>query len=438
MFGRKKPEKIDKTNSFMINEVLSGIRRQFSGILGESSDGERDIYNNFKYPKQVSFQSCYWLARRNGIANRIVFGLARSSWRNGFSLKYNGEKVESAELAQIKARFTQAIERADILNRMGRFSVLLVGVPDGLELSKPIGTFSKSQIGDVYFQPYSYDGIEIASYESDPTNPRFQLPKTYQLTIRQRGTSKDINTKVLIVHWSRLIHICENSLDSDIEGMAALEPVYNRILDWEKVVGGTSEGVYQNANTPISLEIDPEFASNATKDQREALEEEADKWTNRFKKFIKLAGTKAKAIIVPIHDPTGQANTLIKEISAYTGIPARVLTGEGAGQLAGAEDRLAYNTIVREREEFFCSPLISRFIEIMTACGVFDFEYDKIDWNEAESATEKEKAEVQEIKSKTVKNISDAVKPMSGLDGVVDPQELLNALGFDIQQDLDE
>ena len=74
----------------------------------------------------------------------------------------------------------------------------------------------------------------------------------YQLSRCNRAdVKKDPNRKTINVHYSRVIPLAEGALDSEIDGISSIEPVFNRLLDWEKVVGGSSEAVYQNANTPI-------------------------------------------------------------------------------------------------------------------------------------------------------------------------------------------
>ena len=39
------------------------------------------------------------------------------------------------------------------------------------------------------------------------------------------------------VHWTRVIHIAESTLENPIYGIPRLRPVYNRLMDIEKVTG---------------------------------------------------------------------------------------------------------------------------------------------------------------------------------------------------------
>ena len=252
------------TNS--MTGAMSSFRNQVTGLLGLSHNGKRDLYDVYGYPKSLAgdkgFALMYQYSRREGISNRITWGMAKSCWRDGFNVVVKGDddietEVLSDQIEAIeRAGFNRKIEQADILNRIGRFSVLFVGVPDGREPHEEIGPVSggESNLDLLYFVPFAYDGIVIDNLVQDTTSPRYGLPEFYTLMKSPSESSeKAAEMKSIRAHWSRVIHLNENALDSEIEGMGALEPVFNRILDIDKACGGSSEAYFRNAKGKICL-----------------------------------------------------------------------------------------------------------------------------------------------------------------------------------------
>ena len=365
---------MDKSIMQYVNHQISSLRFQMSTALGISHDNKRDLYSIYGYPNDLSgtagFTMMYQRSKRNGIANRITHGVSKSCWRDGVEI-YPDKDDESEQiledefLALAKRGLFKKMEQADTLNRIGQFSVLFVGVPDGREPEEEVGPATVSNPLDlIYFKAFAYDGIEINDIEKDTKSPRFGLPTFYtvQKVGRANDTAKDTNQTAIRVHWSRIIHMNEAALDSDIEGMGQLEPIFNRIMDLDKATGGASEAYFRNARGKIAYEIDPEFGNSLLKDKeaKQAFDEGAEEFTNGWKDFVAAAGAKIKTIDTPHASPLDTVKTAMWEVSGYTGIPIRILTGEGSGQLAGSEDQLAYNAIIADRQSMICSGWVIR------------------------------------------------------------------------------
>lgn len=371
-----------ESREHMANSTRALFERSINQLNGISHNGKRDIYEIYGYPQSLSgnngFTSMYQLSRRMGFASRLVNGMPKSCWREGFELfesaDDDAEKIFEDEIVALnKAGFNRAIEKADVLNRIGRFSVLFVGVPDGLEPDQPVGSVSPDKIDKIYFKPFAYDGIIIQKQNSDPKSPRFGKPEMYQVQRMSRGdTDKDINQRTLNVHWTRIIHLNENGLDSDVEGMGFLEPVYNRLLDFQKAVGGSAEAYFRNARRVMAAEMDPKFASELFNNPaaKKSFDDATQEFVNEQKDFLTLGGAKIQQLQASHASPLDTAKAILWEVSGYTGWPLRVLTGEGSGQLAGSEDQLAYNALVADRQNIFCSSLLVRLFEILQMAGM--------------------------------------------------------------------
>jgi hypothetical protein len=437
---------VNSIKDFVSNQT-STLRRQIGSVLGLSHDGKRNVYDIYGYPETLDgeggYSMMYRYSRRQGIASRITRGIPKRCWRDGFEIYDSPEEDAKPILvdevgALDKAGLTRKMEAADKLNRIGRFSVLYVLIPN----QKPEDPISPSTVGanleNVRFIAYPYDGVQISKQVQDATDPRYGLPELYSL---QRGqsmtTDKDTNLNAIQAHWSRVVHLNENATESDIEGMGALEPIFNNILDIEKATGGASEAYFRNARGKIGYEVEPEFAASVLTDpaNKKAFDEGAEKYTNEWQDHTVAAGAKIKTLQTPHQSPLDTVKVALWVISSETGIPIRVLTGEGSGQLAGSEDQLAYNQIVRDRQNVVCTGWLERVFEILSEAGYIQLpENYNIRFPPQESTTEKEQVEIDNKKANTLKLVMDSASTPAG-DGI-NVESALNEMGLkDVEYD---
>lgn len=418
------------------------LRFQMGQMLGLSHDNKRDIYNIYGYPRHLDYETMRRYAGRQGVANRITFGMAKSCWRDEFEIFENGEddaeKVLSDEILTLKKRgLMKKLERADVLNRIGKFSVLFVGVPDGLKADQPLGKADKSKLDQVYFKAFAYDGITISEQEQDIKNPRFGLPKMYEVQKSvTENTEKDTIRVAIRVHWSRIVHLNEAALDSDVEGSGQLEPIFNRILDLDKTTGGSAEAYFRNAKGKIVFEMDPAFSKTLIDNEpaKQKLDDAATEFTNQFKDHIFASGSKVQGLDTPHHSPKDTVMAAYWEISSYTGIPIRMLIGVGSGQMAGSEDQLAYNALVAGRQSIDCSGWAGEVMLILTVAGMIKFlpEYE-IRFPVQQAVTEIQAAEISKTKGDTIQLVYDAAGQPGGDE--LDPVGTLKNLGIDVEID---
>lgn len=416
----------NELSQYIQNQVYSKTLR-FADLVGRSAGvshgGKRSVYDIYGYPESYSFEDGYPYLRREGIANRVCAGVPASCWRSGFNICTGDEEkptkvLEDEIRALSKKGLFSRFERADTLNRVGKFAILYVGVPDGLELDQPLGRVRGDAIKSVFFRPYAEDGITIASYDTDPKSERYNLPETYQLQVMGRGdTDKDQDTQAIVVHHTRCIHMAEHLLDSEIQGVPALEPIFNRILDVDKTTGGASEAYFRNARGKMGFEIDPEFSSDLIADSqaKESFTDAAKKFTNDWEDQIIAIGAKINSINTPHYSPMDTFKVALQEISGNTGIPIRVLTGEGAGQLAGSEDRLTYNALINDRQDHVCTGWVDQLLKILNDSGVISVpENYFIEWPLAEPLTEIDQAELGNKRADTISKLTTAASSMGG------------------------
>ena len=73
-------------------------------------------------------------------------------------------------------------------------------------------------------------------------------------TAAPRRHSRTLPRKVGFVHASRVLHVAEDCLDDDVYGIPRLKPVFDRLDDLLKVVGGSAEFFLRGASRLIGLE----------------------------------------------------------------------------------------------------------------------------------------------------------------------------------------
>ena len=428
LFTNKQYEKsMVETASAVFNDIRTASRRFGNTIFGVSKDGNRDLNVVYGYDQDRSFETYFQTYRLQDIANRVVNAVARSSWRDRAVITIEDKEILKKEMQILdRAKMYIMIERADVLNRIGRFSVLFVGVPDGLPPDTPLGTSTPDKLKDIFFAPYAEDGITITKWDSNPISKRFGMPEIYTLQVLNRGEKrKDLQTKSIRVHWTRIVHMSEGALDGGIEGISSLEPILNRLTDLNKTIGGASEAYFRNARGKYSLEAERGFTGLLSEDAKKDLETEVEAFTNNWKDAMRLAGVKAKVLTTPHSDPVGTVKVALEAISGGTGIPMRILTGEGAGQLAGNEDKESYNQLIGDRQNLVCTDWLTTLLGILKKANMIALPDEfEIKWPVASALNELDQAKVAKDMSEALSNTADAMSTIS----VDNPNEVFNAV----------
>jgi len=121
--------------------------REFLGVVAGalSSNGKRDYNAIYDFPASLAGQNGYLkmynLANRTGVGARLTYGVSRTSWANSFRL-YESDKEDAKQIGEEYEnafkfnKLVKYVEKADVLNRIGRFAILYIGVPDGREPSE--------------------------------------------------------------------------------------------------------------------------------------------------------------------------------------------------------------------------------------------------------------------------------------------------------------
>lgn len=351
------------------------LRYQFARQHGISFGGLRDLYEIFGYSRELTTRDYRDRYARGGIAKRIVEVYPNATWRGTVEIieDENPETFTPFEQAwddlDTKHQLQAKLRRVDILSCLSTYAVLLIGAPGELDQELPKGRpdqllFFRPMLGgggypaSVSSRAMAIDApVTIHTWETDTKNPRFGLPRMYQIRLNE-GIPTDIGQKP--VHWSRVIHIAEGCLEDDVFGIPALEAVWNLLDDLDKVTGGGAEAFWLRANQGLHLDIAKDMALADAKESAEQLREQAENYKHQMTRWLRTRGVQVNTLGSDVANFMGPADAIITQIAGTKGIPKRILTGSEMGELASSQDRENWRDQVVGRQTSFAGPYIVR------------------------------------------------------------------------------
>ncbi|MHA2084425.1 MAG: anti-CBASS protein Acb1 family protein [Candidatus Thorarchaeota archaeon] len=359
---------------FIINTVsraaLASRLKQF--------DGQRDIYEVLGYKINLTFDDYLARYERQDIASRIIDAPPSATWRkppviyeeDPLALNSPFETAWQA-LAQ-KHKVYHYLQRADKLSGIGKYGILLVGLPG--TLTSPVSKVS-SPDDILYLQAYTEKSAAIEKYVTDTKDERFGRVEIYKLNLSgiEEGLAAANLPRNELIHYSRVLHIAEGKVENEVHGTPRLRPVFNLLDDLVKVSGGAPEMFWQGAYRGLHVDVSPEFQMGGvlTDDSVDDLSDEIDDYIHGIRRWIRTQGVDIKPLEVQLADPTGVFNVIMDLLSGTVKIPKRILLGSERGEQASAQDEVNWNVRIIERQTQFAEPEILRpFIDQMIELGV--------------------------------------------------------------------
>lgn len=429
------------------NNKTNRIMLENAGQEGVTFGGRRDLYSILGYPRYPTYYDYAGKYERQDITQRIINAYPEAIWSTRPTVtddtdKEDGTPFEEAfeEFAE-KSKLFHYIMRLDKLAGLGQYAVLFIGVRDGRPLDEPMGPVN-GEGGFTFYKPFSESAAVIYQFEEDMGNPRYGLPLMYRVTTGGYGAASSgygspnrghtsasggqMRTKVINVHHSRMLHVAEGTLTNDVYGMPRLRPVINRLLDLEKVVGGSSEIFWLNGRAGLSLNAQ---ADTHIKDEA-ALEKHALDYQDQLNRILQTHGMDVKTLEMTVADPDKHVAVILDLVASATGIPKRILIGSERGELASSQDEKNWWTRVIERRNNFCEPVILRpLVDMLIDATILptpDSEKERynIVWDKLGEASPTEKADIAE---KTAKAIASYVSA-NGADLLVPPKQFVEEI----------
>lgn len=410
--------------------------------MGKQYGGKRDIYSVLGYDTEVEVEAYRTKFRRQDIANRIVQLPARDTWRRGPDVIDGDPDADDDGEDDPTTPFTDALDRivrgqrlyhyckrADVAAGIGEYGLLFVGYADGRELDRDVDDAMLSDPDDVaYLTPFSQDAVEhwTLGREAglDPSHPRYNKPVEYDIDFGDVDEESRRDT-IRTVHWERVIHIAEGLVESDLKGTPRLRPVYNRLMDLEKVAGASAEMFWTGADRKFHFNIDTDAAADVDPNALDDMDEEVQKLVHDMEPYVKTFNTDVEVIGGQEVDPSGVIDELLKFISGATGIPKRILTGSERGELASTQDRANWYGKIEARQQNFATPvilrpIIDRWIEFGILPTPANGSYE-VEWPSLFELTDLESAEIQSTRAQALNSAA----PGGNTDVLATPEDIM-------------
>lgn len=368
-------EPVNDPHSIVMNQLVSR-----SQLIDRLSDPRRNIEQECGHPDNESLTAEFYqeLFDRNEIAAKVVELLPRETWQvqptvfekeeSDITEFENAWDALSRQLMgddnfyqdEAGSLIWEYLLRADILSGIGQYGIILLGFDDGKTLDLPLVPKQGMQL--LYVRCFPEYLATISAFDIDPTSPRFGQPSEYSIQFtdpRQSSVSLGLAMTSTTVHWTRVVHIADNLLSSEVFGTPRQKPVVNRILDLKKLYGSSAEMYWQGALPGLSIETLPQLGGDVRINEAN-LKRMMEDHRNGLQRDLLLKGMSAKMLAPTVVDPRGQIEIQIEAICIKLGIPIRVFKGSERGELASSQDDAAWNDRLRHRQKYYVTPRIIR------------------------------------------------------------------------------
>ncbi|MEQ1967686.1 phage portal protein [Xenorhabdus nematophila] len=383
------------------------------GISGNTK--RTNIYSEFGYPERLQFREYYNAYERNAVAHAAVHRLLDGCWQDNPTIIDGEEKKESdvtsaweQKVTKILKPFWSKIKDADRRNMVGHYSALLIQVRDSRAWNEPIDTAVVSRLKEealVNLIPVWEPQLTVAERDADINSETYGEPKMFYFDERPIGqVEMQGPAKQLTIHHSRVIILCEGAESGDIfSGTPLLRAGYNKLLDVEKVSGGSSEGFLKNASRQIGVEFDKDTdlqtigaaaMQKGYKDLGAALEDKISKLNRGTDSAAVMQAGKLNVLSVTPGDPTPTWEVTAREFCASVQIPFTVLFGTQTGKLAGDKDDATWKVRLNGRRWGFLTQYVIRLITRLWEIGIIESPPSgevTIAWSDMLAASEQEK-----------------------------------------------
>ena len=349
---------------------LGGLFGGFGGIFsggsvfsGKRVMNYRNMWQQFRLPHTPEYQDFNDLYYREGLAKRLIDAPVLQTWNE---LPFVGEDEEQPNSrfcqklrkVSVELNMWEILRNAEILSRIGEFGVILA-IADG-KVDEPL------ERNKIYaLKPYSQANVQIRDEHSvqNPNDPRFGLPEFYTLQIA-KGTGRTS----IKVHWTRIVHLTEASIDSPIYGIPVLAASLNHFIALQKLQQGHAEVFFRNAQGAMVIKSSDRahFQNAATK---KAIKDQLNNMNEYVDNKIVMNGIDVQQLSLQTPSPHLMVDKLIESIAGTYGIPKRILVGSERGQLASTQDAANWSDIINSRRVGVSRTNTRKLIDMLIVSG---------------------------------------------------------------------
>jgi len=378
--------------------------------LGTMYSGKRVMDDVLGYKRTLTYRDFKAAYLRQDLAQRLMKVYPEACWAYPPAIEEDNEDATQTPFEAAWATLAQrlhvfaTLQRTDLLANLGRFSVLLLGLANQPgDLSQP-ATPVRGPEDVLYLEPYSEEWAMVSQLEANPASPDFGKPLYYQINMARGGDLLALYSGPTVslpagqarVHASRVLHMAaDDLLDDEIYGVPWLEPLYDRLQDLYKVVGGSAEQLWRDAKRRIALETQPDFAGNPGTEA--GIQDQVDEFMHNLRDWIGVEGVNVKELGGQAQDPSKHFEMLVDIICATRRIPKRIFLGSERGSLASEQDERNWKESVTARQQTVAEPrhlrpLIDRLIALQALPE--PAQAYRVDWGNLLALAEKDRAAI--------------------------------------------
>lgn len=401
---------------FLVNALAHEIGRQRMMYASRPGNTKRTkLYEEFGYPDELGFDQYYRAYERNPVAYAAVHKLLESCWTDKPTIIDGDENKESTETTPWEKTATKLLSKhwakikdADRRNLVGRYSALLIQFKDGREWKEPVDTAVVSRLRDkaiVKLIPAWESQIKPGNFDTDTMSETYGNPVNFQFNEQPVGDDGTYGpVRSVTVHPDRVIILCEGSEDENmLSGVPFLRAGYNKLLDLEKISGGSAEGFLKNASRQLAVTFDSatqmdEIARQAEKagytNLGEAMNDKMMKLNRGTDSALVTQSGTTSVLSVAAADPAPSWTVTANEFSSSIQCPFTILFGQQTGRLASDEDKADWAKRCNGRRWGFQTAVVQMLLERFWILGVIDSPASgevSLAWSDLLAPSEKEK-----------------------------------------------
>lgn len=327
-------------------------------FYGTSNTKRKTLYREFGYPEVLGFDDFYRAYKRNAVARAAVRRVIDNCWQDnpeifeGGGEKEDGAKKDSAWDKRVNKLFKKLwkqIKGADRRNLVGNCSALLIQLKDGGKWHAPVNTTTVRSLQEkalVRLIPVWEAQLDVSQWNNDPDSDTFGMPKMYQFTEMPVGSESGRPGRIIDVHPDRVFILAEGADDDGMDGESMLEAGFNKLLDIEKISGGSAEGFLKNASRQLNFNFSAKtnFSQLARalgvseSELSDAMDEQTRRLNNNTDSAVMMQEGDTSVLSVAAADPEPTWRTALNEFCATIPVPVKILIGMQTGERASTED----------------------------------------------------------------------------------------------------
>ena len=293
----------------------------------------------------------------------------------------------------------------------------------------PAGEPSKKRRKLLFMRPYDESLVQVVRWEWNVNNPRFGHPVMYRVTLndpREATSGVGLPLATVFVHWTRVVHVADNKLSSDVLGKPALQQVLNNVLGLRKIYHGDPEAYWRGCFTILTMETHPQLGGDVDMDVS-AIKDDLEQMQNGSQRTGVGRGLTLKSTAPTVVDPTPHVQVQLTAICVKIGVPTRVFMGSEQGKLAADQDTDSHDDRMDGVRQHHCIPdLIVPLVDRLIMLGVLpEPETYMVRTPEYDDSTDKEKADIGLVNTQMV-----SAYVAGGVEAMIPPEQFMTSEKF--------